>query len=142
MIDSESIKNNRFNISNESALYVIFLAIGCFLILNAQLLPMTDLPQHAGQVAKLKQLIEGNAYYGENLTTNFFTPYLTGYSLIYIISLFFPIIASVNATVAIAFLFFCLTIWYLEKKTDALPAAKWSALGKVCTTRLMAQADA
>ncbi|AXC14570.1 hypothetical protein ACPOL_5320 [Acidisarcina polymorpha] len=56
--------------------------------------PMTDLPQHAAQVALLGDLHDPRFGYGALYTVNWFTPYLLGYLLIYIVT---PVVGAVAA---------------------------------------------
>ena len=56
-----------------------------------QYLPMVDLPQHAAQIAALKQIWAGNPLFTDVFEINWFTPYLLGYMALYVLSLAMPI---------------------------------------------------
>lgn len=46
-------------------------------------LPLVDLPQHAAQIAALREIWHGNASLTQLFEINWFTPYLFGYLLLY-----------------------------------------------------------
>lgn len=56
--------------------------------------PMTDLPQHAAQVTLLRALHDPHFAYANLFQTNWLTPYLSGYLLIYVLA---PIVGIVFA---------------------------------------------
>src|SRR5690348_6105413 len=45
--------------------------------------PMTDMPQHAAQVAMLREISHNAFPYSDLFEINWFTPYLVGYLLVY-----------------------------------------------------------
>jgi len=66
-------------------------------------LPMTDLPQHAGQVAVLHDLVLGTSKWEALLHVNYFTPYLVGYSLALLLSFVLPVSAALKLLLALAY---------------------------------------
>ena len=76
-------------------------------------LPMVDLPQHAGQVALLRDLLLGDSTWAELVRTNWLTPYLLAYSLAVPLSLVMPAGAALQLLLTVAYLAFvalCLRI--------------------------------
>jgi hypothetical protein len=73
--------------------------------------PMIDLPQHAGQVALLRDLLLGQSPWSEYFRINWLTPYLIGYSLALPLSLIMPVAAALKLLLSLAyFAFVCLCI--------------------------------
>jgi hypothetical protein len=66
-------------------------------------LPMTDLPQHAGQVALLHDLVLGTSKWQPLLYVNYFTPYLVGYGLALLLSFVLPVSAALKLLLALAY---------------------------------------
>jgi hypothetical protein len=66
-------------------------------------LPMTDLPQHAGQVAAWHDLVLGTSKWQPLLYVNYFTPYLIAYSLGLVASFVLPVSAAVKLVLMLAF---------------------------------------
>jgi hypothetical protein len=56
--------------------------------------PMTDLPQHAAQVALLREMLQPGFPYAASFHINWFTPYLFGYLLVYSLV---PLVGMVTA---------------------------------------------
>jgi len=63
-------------------------------------LPMTDLPQHAGQVAAWHDLLLGTSKWESLLYINYFTPYLIGYSLALLLSFVLPVSAALKVVLS------------------------------------------
>lgn len=66
-------------------------------------LPMADLPQHAGQVAVWHDLLLGTSKWQSLVYTNYFTPYLVGYSSAPLLSFVVPVSAALKIVHALAF---------------------------------------
>jgi len=62
---------------------------------------MADLPQHAAQVAMLRELHSPNFAYAALFHVNWFTPYLFGYMLIYALAPLFGILAACKLAVSL-----------------------------------------
>ena len=82
----------------------VFFAAG--LMWWAPRLPMTDLPQHAAQVALWRDLIQGHSSWSDLVRINLFTPYLIGYGLALPLSFLFPMSAAVKIVLTAALLGF------------------------------------
>ena len=65
--------------------------------------PMADLPQHAGQVALLRELLFGQSSWEPLLRINYFTPYLIGYGLTVPLSFVMPIADAMKLLLMLAF---------------------------------------
>jgi hypothetical protein len=63
-------------------------------------LPMIDLPQHAAQVALLRDLLLGKSHFSSLVSINLFTPYLIGY--LFALPLSFVLSASVAVQLVLA----------------------------------------
>ena len=99
------------------------------IILWANYLPLVDLPQHAGQVAALDDILKNQSHpWSSNITVNWDTPYLLGYSLILALYQVFEINTSINITVVVAFLSFLYTSYLLRKAYDASKIVDWIAI--------------
>jgi hypothetical protein len=64
--------------------------------------PMTDLPQHASQVALLQAMLHGGFTYESSFHINWFTPYLLGYLLVYGLAPLVGIVTACKIIVAAA----------------------------------------
>src|SRR5689334_14640825 len=65
-------------------------------------LPLVDLPQHAAQIATLRELLRGNPLFTGEFTINWFTPYLTGYALLFLASSVLPMLAATKVVLSLA----------------------------------------
>lgn len=63
--------------------------------------PMADLPQHAAQIALLRDLQNPHFAYAALFRLNWFTPYLFGYLLIYVLTPLFGIVAACKLAVSL-----------------------------------------
>lgn len=63
--------------------------------------PMADLPQHAAQVALMRGLHNPSFAYGSLFRLNWFTPYLLGYSLIYVLAFVFGILTACKIVISL-----------------------------------------
>jgi hypothetical protein len=63
--------------------------------------PMCDLPQHAAQVALLRELQNPSFVYSRSFHVNWFTPYLLGYLLIYALTSVVGIVTACKIVVSI-----------------------------------------
>jgi len=64
--------------------------------------PMSDLPQHAAQVTLLRALHDPHFAYAGLFHTNWLTPYLSGYLLIYLLSSLVGIVFACKIVIALA----------------------------------------
>lgn len=105
MID---VLNNRKNV-----LFFIAVALGVLTIWIPPHLPLTDYPQHVGQLSLLKDLLSGHSKWSEIVTINYFTPNLVVYILGLLLSLFFSVTVAFKILISIgylAFVFACIKL--------------------------------
>ena len=94
-------------------LFFAAVAAGASTIWLAPHPPMIDLPQHAGQLALLKQMLIGDTRWSALFQINFFTPYLIGFGLTLPLTFVMPIAAALKVMLTLAYLafvFMCVTL--------------------------------
>ncbi|UIP25393.1 MULTISPECIES: hypothetical protein [Acinetobacter] len=116
----------KFDLERYFLYLVVFFTIA--IILNGSYLPMVDLPQHAGQVAALNDLIKGQSHWHDLVELNFRTPYLVGYLSWLVLLQFFDIVTSSRVLVSLAFLLFVFSVNKLQKKIQASNIVTWIAI--------------
>ncbi len=87
--------------------------------------PMGDLPEHAAQVALLRDMALGRCAWADLVRINCFTPYLTGYALAFALSLVLPVIAALKAALSIAYYAFVWACLALRKSFSGDPRLDW-----------------
>jgi len=92
--------------------------------------PMTDLPQHAAQIALLHQLRNPPFAYAGMFRINWFTPYLFGYLLIYVLTPLFGIAASCKLAISFFLAGFPLATGLLISSVELDPF--WAILSIPC----------
>lgn len=65
-------------------------------------LPMVDLPGHAAVITALQQIAAGNSTFTESFETDWFTPYLLGYALFYLLASFLPISVTMKIVLSLS----------------------------------------
>jgi hypothetical protein len=88
-------------------------------------LPLVDLPQHAGQVVAMREILRGNPLFGQMFEINWFTPYLLGYLLLYGLALLVPITVATKILVSLAVVSIPLLSAQLLRVADANERLKW-----------------
>ena len=106
-------------------LFFITVAYGCAIFWMAQHLPMVDLPQLSGQVAVLKDLLQGDPTWQDVFRINFFTPYLIPYALWLPLTFFFSIAVSGKILLTAGYLFFIWTCICLRKSFNGDSRLDW-----------------
>lgn len=94
-------------------LFMLLLAWGTSIVWLAPHPPMVDLPQHAGQIALLRDLLFGYSPWNYMFRLNPLTPYLIGYGLALPLSMVMPIAAALKLLLSLAYLayvFMCITL--------------------------------
>lgn len=81
--------------------FTVVLAGGLFWITPRP--AMVDLPQHAAQVALFHDLIAGTSPWSDLVRINYFTPYLLGYGLAFVLSFVMPIVTAMKFIMMLAF---------------------------------------
>ena len=89
--------------------------------------PMVDLPQHAAQIAIFDRFDQAGHGYGETLTINWFTPYLFGYGLVWLLSQALPLMVALKVVISVAVLTVPLLVSAWNREIGG--AAEWSYLG-------------
>ncbi|UIF86863.1 hypothetical protein [Cupriavidus sp. UYPR2.512] len=87
--------------------------------------PMIDLPQHAGQVAALHDLLTGESPWEDVFSINLFTPYLAGYGLALLLSFVMPVAAALKLLITIAFYAFVFLCVCLRRQFGADKRLDW-----------------
>ena len=87
--------------------------------------PMVDLPQHAGQVATLHDLLLGQSPWAPLLRINLFTPYLLGYGAAAVLSFVMPVAAALKVMLTLSFYGFVAAYIALRRRLGADPRLDW-----------------
>jgi hypothetical protein len=88
-------------------------------------LPMSDLPQHAGQVALLRDMLFDRSPWQSLFRINYFTPYQIGYAIALPLSLVIPISAALKLMLMLAFYAFIAGGVMLRRRFDADERLDW-----------------
>jgi hypothetical protein len=107
------------------ALFLAFLAWGVGSMWLTPHLPQVDLPQHAGQVALLRDMLQGQSPWSGDLRINFLTPYLLGYLSLLLLSLAMPIESAIALVYSLAYVGFVLACIGLRKQLKGDPRLDW-----------------
>lgn len=99
-----------------------------FIIMSGSYLPMVDLPQHAGQVSTLDNIIKNRSQWSDLVELNFTTPYLCGYLSWLFLVQFFDIVTASKVLVSLIFLLFVCSFDYLAKLLNASKLVKWISI--------------
>jgi hypothetical protein len=91
-------------------------------------LPLVDLPQHAAQIATLRELLRGNPLFTSEFTINWFTPYLTGYALLFLASSVLPMLAATKVVLSFAVIGVPWMTGVLLRETGGDERLKWLAI--------------
>ena len=90
--------------------------------------PMVDLPQHAAQVATFSRMWDSSYPFSSLYEINWFTPYLFGYALIWLLAQLFPIIAAIKIVVSAAVIGFLLAGSWLRRTAGGRKEWDWLLL--------------
>ena len=88
--------------------------------------PMTDLPQHASQIALLRHMLSPEFRFESYFHINWFTPYLLGYLLVYAIAPIVGIVAACKTVIALAIASLPLATMLLMSETGS--DRRWALL--------------
>ena len=81
--------------------------------------PMGDLPEHAAQVALLRNLHDPAFRFADLFWVNWFTPYLFGYMVVYVLTPLFGIVTACKIVVALALAALPLSTAVVMRETGA-----------------------
>jgi hypothetical protein len=87
--------------------------------------PMTDLAQHAGQVALLHDLLQHASPWRELVQINYFTPYLVGYGLALPLSYLMPVTAALKLMLTVAYYGFVVCCMLLRRRFGGDERLDW-----------------
>ena len=87
--------------------------------------PMVDLPQHAGQVALWRDLLLHQSPWQSIVRVNYLTPYLIGYGLALLLSLFMPIAAALKLLLTLSYLAFVYGCCLLRRQLSSDDRLDW-----------------
>src|ERR1051325_2681351 len=87
--------------------------------------PMIDLPQHAAQVALLRDMLLGKSPWAEFFRINLLTPYIIGYGLALPLSFFMPIAAALKLLLSLAYIAFVAMCVKLSRHYGADARLDW-----------------
>ncbi|RQH08393.1 hypothetical protein [Paraburkholderia dinghuensis] len=90
--------------------------------------PMSDLPQHAAQVAMLHDLLLGQSPWQQLLRVNLFTPYLLAYGLATALSFLMPVAAAIKLVLTLSFYGFVATWCAFRRRFHADERLDWLCL--------------
>ncbi|MFI5000309.1 MAG: hypothetical protein ACHQK9_10570 [Reyranellales bacterium] len=88
-------------------------------------LPMTDLPQHAGQVALWHDMLLGKSKWQSLLYINYFTPYLAGAGFALPLSFLMPVSAALKLVLTVAYYGFVAASVALRRRLGGDPRLDW-----------------
>lgn len=97
------------------------LALAAWLIFGFDPLPISDLPQHAAQVALFSALGDPAFPFAAQYEVNFFTPYLLAYLLAGILALAMPLPLAFKATLYLALLAWLWAYFRFLRRVEATP---------------------
>lgn len=87
--------------------------------------PMADLPQHAGQVALLRDLLLERSPWQSLLRINYFTPYWIGYGPASMLSLLMPVAAALKLMLTLAYYAFVICCVLLRRHFQGDERLDW-----------------
>lgn len=87
--------------------------------------PMIDIPQHAGQVALILDLLSNHPHWHNTFYLNYFTPYLLGYGLWALLATLMPIAIALKVLLSITFYGFVFAAQHLRHCCQADDRLDW-----------------
>jgi hypothetical protein len=105
--------------------YALCLALGLWVIWVGPQPAMVDLPQHAGQLRLLRDLLLGQSPWAELLEINWWTPYFIAFGLALPLSLVLPMGIALQLVLSLAYLGFVYFCIRLRRAFEAPAALDW-----------------
>lgn len=90
--------------------------------------PMVDIPQHAGQVTLLLDLLRHQSPWQHEFALNLFTPYLVGYGLWALLAVFLPLLVSLKLLLTLSYLAYVYIGRHLRQHFQADDRLDWLLL--------------
>jgi hypothetical protein len=87
--------------------------------------PMGDLPQHAGQVALLHDLLTGTSRWSDIVHISYFTPYVLGYSIAVALSFLLPVVTAIKVLLTLTYWAFVAAAVALRRELGGDPRLDW-----------------
>jgi hypothetical protein len=106
-------------------LFYVTTLYGSVLFWIAPRLPLTDLAQHAAQVALLHDLLAHASPWADSVHINYFTPYLTGYGLALLLSYVMPVTVALKVLMNAAYLGFVFGCVAVRKRFSSDDRIDW-----------------
>jgi hypothetical protein len=106
-------------------LFIAVVLYGGLLFWIAPRPPMVDIPQHAGQIATLHDMLLGSSPWQALLTVNLFTPYLVGYGMGVVLSFVMPTIAAVKLMLTLSYYTFVIACVLLRRRFGGDARLDW-----------------
>jgi hypothetical protein len=106
-------------------LFVISVIWGALIFWVAPHPPMIDMPQHAGQVTLLKEMLLGQSPWTDQFQINLFTPYIIGYGLALPLSFLMPVGAALKLLLSLSYIAFVFMCVKLRKQFEADARLDW-----------------
>ena len=106
-------------------LFIVTVLYGGALFWIAPRPPFVDLPQHAGQVMLLRDLLEHTSPWQNLVQLNLLTPYLVGYGLALPLTYLMPIGAALNTVLMLAYFAFVASCVGFRRYLGGDPRLDW-----------------
>ena len=116
------------NLLQDERLFGAALLISVVPLWLTPFLPFVDLPQHVALVAGIHELFRGNPLFVADFEINWFTPYLAGYFLLFVLSSVMPIIIASKLALSMAIIAFPWITGILLREIGADQRLKWLAI--------------
>jgi hypothetical protein len=107
------------------ALFALTVLWGALVFWVAPHPPMLDLPQHAGQVALLRDIVLGQSPWADLFRLNFFTPYVLGYGLALPLSMVMSVAAALKVLLSLGFIAFIIMSVKVRQHFEADARLDW-----------------
>lgn len=118
--DTLSLRNDR--------LFFAIVALSVVPLWIGRYLPMVDMPQHAAQIAALREILSGNQLFTQLFEINWFTPYLLGYLLLAALATVLPITIAAQLIVSASVVALPLLTGQLLRAAGADERWRWLAI--------------
>ena len=116
-----------FSLDN-NVLFAIVAVLAVVPLWIPEFLPLVDIPQHAAQVASLQELLSGSSFHDRDLEINWFTPYLGGYLLLFLVSTVLPIVLATKLVLSLAIIALPVVSGKLLRAVGGDERLKWLAI--------------